>query len=67
MLESITRGGEVIDLTMGIAQASMGMAAARVATGVQVAMAKNIMDMQKETMALLLKSMGVGQNLNISA
>ena len=56
-----------MDITMGIAQASMEMASARVAAGVQVAMAKNIMEMQQETMALLLRSMGMGQNLNVKA
>ena len=51
----------------GIAGASMEMAATRVTTGVQVAMLKNIMDAQQETMAILLNSMGVGRNLNVQA
>ena len=56
-----------MDITSGIAKASMEMASARVATGMQVAMLKNIMDMQQETLVLLLNSMGVGRNLNIKA
>ena len=56
-----------MDITSGIAQASMELASARVATGAQIAVMKNVMDMQQETMALLLKSMGVGQNINIKA
>jgi len=56
---------EAIDITSGIAQASMEMASARVTTGVQVAVLKQIMDVQQETLALLLNSMGVGQNLNV--
>ena len=54
-----------MDITSGIAQASMEMASARVATGVQVAVMKNVMEAQQETMALLLKTMGVGRNLNV--
>ena len=57
----------VIDITSGIAQASMEMASARVTTGVQMAMLKYIMDAQQETLALLLNSMGVGRNLNVQA
>ena len=56
-----------MDITSGIAQASMEMASARVATGAQIAMMKNVMDMQQETMALLLKSMDIGRNMNIKA
>ena len=56
-----------MDLVTGIAQASMEMASARVTTGVQVAMLKNVMEMQQETLALLLNSMGMGRNLNIQA
>ena len=56
-----------MDITSGIAQASMEMASARVTTGVQMAMMKNVMEMQQETMALLLNSMGIGQKLNIQA
>ena len=56
-----------MDITSGIAQASMEMASARVATGVQVAMLKNVMDVQQESLAILLKSMGLGQQLDIRA
>ena len=56
-----------MDMVSGIALASMEMASARVTAGVQVAMLKNIMESQQETMALLLKSMGMGRNLNIQA
>jgi len=56
-----------MDITSGIAKASMEMASARVTTGAQIAVMKNVMDMQQETMALLLNSMGVGQNVNIQA
>lgn len=56
-----------MDMTTGIARASMDMASARVATEAQVAMLRNVMDMQHETMAMLLKTMGVGQNMNIQA
>ena len=56
-----------MDIISGIAQASMEMASARVATGVQIAMLKNIMDVQQETLALLLNSIGIGRNLNVKA
>ena len=56
-----------MDITCGIAKASMEMASARVATGMQVAVIKHIMDAQQETFALLLNSLGVGQNLNVKA
>ena len=56
-----------MDITNGIALTSMQMASARVATGVQMAVMKNVMDMQEESMALLLQSMGIGQNINITA
>ena len=58
---------EAMDITSGIAQASMEMASARVTTGVQMAMLKHIMDAQQDTLALLLNSMGVGSNLNVKA
>jgi len=56
-----------LDITNAIARASMDMASARVATEMQVAVMKKVMDAQQETVALLLKSLGVGQNLNIKA
>ena len=54
-----------MDITSGIAQASMDMASARVATAVQVAVLKSVMEAQQDAMALLLNSMGMGRNLNI--
>jgi hypothetical protein len=45
----------------------MEMASARLTAGVQMAMLKNIMEVQQDTMTLLLQSMGLGQNLNILA
>ena len=56
-----------MDITSGIAQASMDMASARVTTGVQMAVLKNVMEAQQDTLALLLNSMGVGQGVNIRA
>ena len=56
-----------MDITSGIAQASMDMASARVTMGVQMAMLKNVMNVQQETLALLLQSMGMGQQLDIQA
>ena len=51
----------------GIAKASLDMALTKIANEVQVAVMKNAMDVQKETAALLLNSLGVGQNLNVSS
>ncbi|MDR1377811.1 MAG: YjfB family protein [Synergistaceae bacterium] len=56
-----------MDITNGIARASMEMASAKVATEVQTAMLKNVMDVEQETLAGLLKSLGVGQQLNLQA
>ena len=56
-----------MDMISGIAGASMEMASARVATAAQVAVLKQVMDVQKETMALLLESFGMGRNLNVQA
>ena len=56
-----------MDVTSGILQASMQMASARVTAGVQMAVLKNIMDAQQESLAILLKSMGMGQGLDIRA
>lgn len=56
-----------MDITSGIARASMDLASARVTAGVQVAMLKEVMNAQQETLALLLKTMGMGQQLDIRA
>ncbi|MDR1377324.1 MAG: YjfB family protein [Synergistaceae bacterium] len=56
-----------MDITSGIARASMDMASARVTAGVQTAVLKNVMDVQQESLAILLQSMGVGQQLNVRA
>lgn len=56
-----------MDITSGIARASMDMASAKLATDVQVAMLKNVMDVQQESLAILLQSMGIGQRLDIQA
>ena len=56
-----------MDITMGIAQASMQMASAKVATEAQTAVLKNAMDVQRESLAILLESMGLGKQLNIRA
>jgi hypothetical protein len=56
-----------MDITSGIARASMDMASAKVTAGVQTAMLKNVMDVQRESLAILLQSMGVGQQLDIRA
>ena len=56
-----------MDITSGIAQASMEMASARVTAGVQMAVLKNVMEAQQDTLALLLNSMGVGRELNVNA
>jgi len=54
-----------MNIVTDVARASTEMASARVATGMQVAMIRNVMDMQQETMAMLLSTMGIGQNMNI--
>ena len=56
-----------MDITSGIAKLSTEMASARVTAGVQAAMLKNVMDVQQESLAILLESLGVGGKLNISA
>ena len=56
-----------MDITLGIAQESMQMASTRVTAGVQTAVLKNVMDVQQESLAILLKSMGLGTQLNIRA
>ncbi|GHS85761.1 hypothetical protein AGMMS49957_02540 [Synergistales bacterium] len=54
-----------MDMVSGIAQMSMNMATERVSTLTQAAMLKNVMDVQKETMAILLESLGIGGKLNV--
>ncbi|MDR3264998.1 MAG: YjfB family protein [Synergistaceae bacterium] len=56
-----------MDITMSIAQTSMELATARLTEGVQTAVLKNVMDTQKEALAILLQSMGMGQQLDIRA
>jgi hypothetical protein len=61
----IRRRWVTMDITSGIAKLSMEMASARVTTGVQAAVLKNVMDVQQESLAILLESLGVGGQLNI--
>ncbi|MBQ9526636.1 MAG: putative motility protein [Fretibacterium sp.] len=56
-----------MDITGDIARYSMDMASVRVASAVQTSMAKNVMELQQDTMAQLLQSLGVGGSLNIQA
>ncbi|MDR1733229.1 MAG: YjfB family protein [Synergistaceae bacterium] len=56
-----------MDITTGIAQASMTMSLVKVATEAQTAVLKNVMDTQKEALSILLQSLGVGQQINIQA
>jgi hypothetical protein len=56
-----------MDITSGIASLSMEMASARVTAEVQTAMLKNVMDVQQQSLAILLESLGVGGQLNIRA
>ncbi|MDR1741651.1 MAG: YjfB family protein [Synergistaceae bacterium] len=56
-----------MDVTMGIAKLSMDMAAQKTATESQTAVLKQSMDVQKESMAILLQSLGVGRNLSVQA
>ena len=56
-----------MDITNGIALASMEMASAQLATGVQVAALKKMMEVHKDSLAILLQSMGLGRQLDISA
>ena len=56
-----------MDITGDIARYSMDMASARVASSVQTAMAKNVMELQEDTMAQLLQTMGMGGSLNVQA
>ena len=56
-----------MDITNGIAHASMELASSRVATAAQFAVIKQVMDVQQETLAILLNSLGVGRNLNVQA
>lgn len=45
----------------------MDMAAVRVSNAVQVSMLKNVMELERVTMAQLLQSMGVGGALDVRA
>lgn len=56
-----------MDISADIARYSMDMAAARVSSAVQVSMLKNVMELQQETMAQLLQSMGIGGALDLEA
>lgn len=56
-----------MDITSGIAQASMEMASTRLATEVQTAMLKKVMDVQQDSLSILLESMGMGRQLNVQA
>ena len=56
-----------MDITTGIMRASMDMAATQLATGVQIAALKKMMEVQQDSLAMLLQSMGLGRNLNVSA
>ena len=54
-------------ISMDIARYSMDMAQAKAQTQAQVSMLKNVMDIQKDSMAQLLAGMGVGAGLNVQA
>ena len=54
-----------MDITSGIARISMEMASTKVAAEVQTSVLKNAMNVQQETISLLLESMGMGQKLNV--
>jgi hypothetical protein len=54
-----------MDMISGIAQTSMEMASTKLNAEVQVAMLKKAMDVQQESLAGLLKSMGIGRQLDI--
>ena len=56
-----------MEITGDIARYSMDMASARVTSSVQTAMAKNVMELQQDTMSQLLQSMGMGGSMNIQA
>ena len=56
-----------MDISGDVARYSMEMAAARVSSAVQVSMLKNVMEAQKDMMAQLLKSMGLGGSLDVKA
>ena len=56
-----------MDVMNSIALASMEMASARVSTEMKVAALRSAIDMKQDSLAILMSSLGVGQNLNISA
>lgn len=55
-----------MDMSMSIAKDSMNMAKVNLATQVQTSVAKTAMDVYKQSAEDLLKSMGIGQNMNVS-
>ncbi len=54
-----------MEITSGIAKQSMEMAESRLRSEVGVSMLKKVMDFEKDNMDQLLKSLGVGSQLNI--
>ena len=57
----------MVDITADVARYSMEMASARTAQAIQTSMLKNVMEAQKDMMAQLLKSMGLGGSLDVRA
>lgn len=57
----------MVDITADVARYSMEMASARTAQAIQTSMLKNVMEAQKDMMAQLLKSMGLGGSLDVKA
>ena len=55
----------IMDITSAVARTSMEMASARVTAEVQTAMLKTVMEVQQESLAVLLKSLGVGKALDL--
>ncbi|MDO4786853.1 MAG: putative motility protein [Fretibacterium sp.] len=56
-----------LEISESIARYSMDMAAVRVSSAVQASMLKNVMELERATMAQLLQSMGVGGALDVQA
>ncbi len=56
-----------MDVSMDVARYSMEMSQAKVASQAQVSMMKNVMELEKDSMAQLLESMGVGGAFNVQA
>ena len=57
----------MVDITADVARYSMEMASARTAQAVQTSRLKKVMEAQKDMMAQLLKSMGLGGALDVKA